>query len=51
MTCAFGGVSFGKKTARVGVSVQRKLLSLTKADDHFCDRRLSVAIPCPEQGL
>lgn len=50
LACSFGGVSFGKKTARVGVTVERNLLSLTKANDHFCDRRLTVAIQAKPMG-
>lgn len=41
---AFGGVAFVKKTARVGVSVEREELSLTQADKNLCERRLTGTI-------
>ncbi|MBA3480620.1 MAG: hypothetical protein H0T51_02290 [Pirellulales bacterium] len=37
---AFGGVSFGDKTARIGVQIARDYIELDKADELFCDRRL-----------
>ena len=36
----FGGVSIGDNTARLGMSVDRKLIALSRANDFFCDRRL-----------
>lgn len=41
---SFGSVSFGKKTASVGVSVDREHLKIPVADRTFCDRRLTVTI-------
>lgn len=41
---SFGGISFGKKTARVGLSVDREHLKIGVADKTFCDRRLTVTI-------
>lgn len=36
----FGGVSIGEKTARLGMTIAREQLNLTRADKTFCDRRL-----------
>lgn len=47
---SYGGVSFGKKTARVGCTIDRGLLSLNKANEHFCDTRLSITIKANPQG-
>ena len=41
---AFGGVSIGDKTARIGVSVERSEISVTQADRNICGRRLTGAI-------
>lgn len=41
---AFGGVSFGDKTARIGVDVSREGFELRDADEYFCDRRLTGEI-------
>ncbi len=38
---AYGNVSIGDKTARISASVDRKKLTLAKADQNLCDRRLS----------
>lgn len=40
----FGGVSLGKKNARLGFSVDRSVLGLVRADELFVDRRLTVRI-------
>ncbi len=47
---AFGSVSFGKKTARVGINVSRDELKLGVADKTFCDRRLTVSISAAANG-
>lgn len=44
MPVSFGGVSFGKKTARVGLTVEREHCKIKLADETFCDRRLTVTI-------
>lgn len=36
----FRGVSFGTSTARIGVAISRDLMSLEKADESLCERRL-----------
>lgn len=41
---AFKGVSFGAKTARIGLSVDRNQLKLAAADKHLCDCRLTGTI-------
>lgn len=46
----FGGVSFNKKTARIGITVSRDDLALGAADDNFCDRRLTVVINASANG-
>lgn len=38
---AFLGVSFGDKSARLGVAISRDYCDLDNADELFCDRRLS----------
>lgn len=40
----FGGVSFGDKTARLGVTIDREKIPLDRADELFCDRRLTGTI-------
>lgn len=40
----FSTVSIGKKTASIGVSFAREAIELPKADEHFCERRLSCCI-------
>ena len=37
---AFGGVSIGKSTGRIGISIDRSWIGLEEAADMFCDRRL-----------
>ena len=37
----FGGVSIGDQTARLGVSIDRKVLNLNAADEAFCGHRLN----------
>lgn len=37
----FGGVSIGKATLRLGLSIDRSKISLTQADKAFCGHRLS----------
>lgn len=46
----FGGTSSGKKTVRVGITVDREHLKLPKADSTLCDRRLTVTIFANAQG-
>jgi hypothetical protein len=41
---SFGGVSFGDKTARVGVTVERQHLKIGQADKSLCDKRLTGTI-------
>lgn len=40
----FKGVSFGAKTARIGVGISRDRMALDRADELFCDRRLTGTI-------
>lgn len=40
----FGGVSFGDKTARLGVTIDREKIELDRADELFCDRRLTGTV-------
>ena len=47
---SFGSVSSGKKTCRVGITVQRDFLKLPMADKTLCDRRLTVTIVANATG-
>jgi len=47
---AFGGVSIGDKTCRIGISVDRSQLSVDQADDHLCEKRLTGSIISRPQG-
>lgn len=47
---AFGNQSAGDKTARIGVTVSRGDLSLSKAEKNFCERRLRVCIVVKANG-
>lgn len=51
---AFGGVSIGDATARIGVTIDRQELKLSEADKHLCEKRLTGRIITrpgnPEQG-
>jgi hypothetical protein len=38
---SFGGVSIGEKTARIGIRIDRGVVELQRADELFCDRRLT----------
>lgn len=40
----FEGVSFGAKTARLGVKVDRSQLTISEADKKICERRLTGTI-------
>ena len=40
----FGGVSFGDKTARLSVTLNRAKIDLDRADELFCDRRLTGTV-------
>ena len=44
LVVAFQGVSFGDKTARVGVKIDREIMAVGDADELFCDRRLEGQI-------
>ena len=48
--CAFGGVSSGKKSTRIGISVPRAELNLSTADKTFCDTRLRLTIKASGNG-
>lgn len=37
----FGGVSIGDNTARLGIAIDRGVINLNRADDLFCNRRLT----------
>ena len=50
LPCSFGNVSFGKKTARVSVTVDREELKLAVADKNLCDRRLMLTIHADGNG-
>lgn len=41
---AFGNVSIGDKTARVGISTERSQISISQADKNLCGRRLTGTI-------
>lgn len=53
---SFGNVSIGDKTARIGVTVDRSNITVKKADDSICEKRLTgqiIAKPngeAPDQG-
>ena len=47
---SYGGLSVGDKTARIGVSISRGNLSITKADKAFCCKRLDVSIKAMSNG-
>jgi hypothetical protein len=53
---AFGNQGAGDKTARIGVSVPRSLLTISKAEKQFCEKRLTCCLvmaadgASPEQG-
>lgn len=38
---SFGGVSIGETTARLGIHIDRGVIELNKADELFCNRRLT----------
>jgi hypothetical protein len=40
LQCAFGDVSIGDHTARVGVTVERSELTVSQADKSLCEKRL-----------
>lgn len=40
----FGGVSIGDTTARLGVKVDRAVLSIADAAEHFIERRLTLSV-------
>jgi len=42
--CEFGGVSLGDATCRLGIRITRDSLSLTKADQYLCGRRIGGTI-------
>jgi hypothetical protein len=46
----FGNVSIGDETARIGIRVERKFLSLKKADENLCGRRLWGKIVARSSG-
>ncbi len=52
----FGNVSAGDKTAHIGIQVSRDRLKLNKAEQQFCEKRLSCCLVMssdgshPEQG-
>lgn len=41
---SFGGVSFGDKTARLGVTISRGQMTAPQAEKNLCERRLKVRI-------
>jgi hypothetical protein len=46
----YGNISIGEKTASVGVSFSRGQISLTKAAENFCERRLTGCIIAKPAG-
>jgi len=53
LSCSFQNLSLGDKTARIGVLVDRKELSLSAADKQICGRRLTgrlLAVPAGDNG-
>jgi len=46
----FGTVSIGLKTCRIGISIERKTMQITKADEIFVDRRLVGRIEVVREG-
>lgn len=47
---AFGNVSIGDKTARIGITVDRSSLSVSQADKNLCEKRLSGRIVSKPAG-
>ncbi len=50
LAVAFGNLSVGDKTCRIGVSVDRSELSVSQADKNLCERRLSGYLVCKPPG-
>ena len=50
LAVAFNGVSIGESTARIGVTVDRSLLELKRADELLCGRRLTGRILVRKKG-
>ncbi len=50
LPCSFGTVSAGKKTSRVGITVQRGDMPLGAADKTLCERRLTLCIKASGNG-
>jgi hypothetical protein len=46
---SFGNVSCGDKTCRIGVTVDRSVLSVSKAEKMFCERRIIGSLVNQEQ--
>jgi hypothetical protein len=46
----FGNVGVGDKSARLGVTVSRSLLTVAKAEKQFCEKRLSCCLVIAEDG-
>lgn len=52
LPCSYGNVSVGDKTTSIGVSIDRKAISIAKADKNFCGRRLTgklIGMPPDEE--
>lgn len=47
---SFGGVSIGKNTGRIGVTLDREWLELEQASDLFCNRRLNGKVVLGRAG-
>lgn len=44
LPCGFGNLNVGDKTCRLGVRVDRSRLTLTKANEYLCGRRLTIKL-------
>lgn len=43
----FGSVSnSGKKTARIGITIEKNMIDVERAEEMFCDSRLAVNLVC-----
>ncbi len=51
LTVAFGNISVGDKTARVGVEIDRGDLSVSAADKNLCEKRLTGTIIAKPPGV
>ena len=50
LAVAFGNLSVGDKTARIGITVDRQNLKVLEADKHLCERRLTCKLVARPKG-